>query len=169
VRASDEEKPSVYRDLTDYEKARGSKGLASQFEIGQGGMWMSSTTRHVHIFAGCLVNDDYDQSQLDKLTIDVDPDCEFIWTDEPLQKVFDKFDECVASHKGAPLNEYTLRLIGSDVEHYIRTLLQTGEIQYNLKHRAINYSMGRPRIEGLDALQAAAEAEAEAEAAKAEA
>lgn len=41
----------------------------------------------VHIFAGEVVNGDLDQSKLDKLTIDVDPDCEFIWNDEALNKV----------------------------------------------------------------------------------
>ena len=41
----------------------------------------------VHIFAGEVVNGDLDQSKLDKLTIDVDPDCEFIWTDDALNKV----------------------------------------------------------------------------------
>jgi hypothetical protein len=40
----------------------------------------------VHIFAGEVVNGDLDQSKLDKLTIDVDPDCEFIWTDDALNK-----------------------------------------------------------------------------------
>ena len=78
-------------------------------------------------------------------------------------QVFDRFDSLVAQHKGAPLNDYTLRLIGSDCEHFIRKLLQKGEITYDLQHRALNYSMGRPRLalEGV-AEEMAAEAEAEA-------
>jgi hypothetical protein len=40
------------------------------------------------------------------------------------EQVFGKFDELVHEHKGAPLNDYTLRLIGSDCEHFIRKLLQ---------------------------------------------
>ena len=52
--------------------------------------------------------------------------------------------------QGAPLTEYTLRLIGSDVEHYIRKLLLAGEIQYNLNCRVLNFSMGQPRYEGLE-------------------
>lgn len=48
--------------------------------------------------------------------------------------------------QGAPLTEYTLRLIGSDIEHYIRKLLYTGEIQYNMNARVLNFSMGKPRI-----------------------
>jgi hypothetical protein len=43
--------------------------------------------RAVHIFAGVINNGDLDQSQLDKLTIDVDPDMEFNWTDGALQQV----------------------------------------------------------------------------------
>ena len=31
-------------------------------------------------------------------------------------------------HKGAPLNDYTLRLIGSDTEHFIRKLLQASVV-----------------------------------------
>jgi hypothetical protein len=41
----------------------------------------------VHIFAGVVTNMDLDQSKLDKLTIDVDPDNEFVWNDPSLQKV----------------------------------------------------------------------------------
>lgn len=133
----------------------GSVGLSDEGPL-MGGQWISSTTRHVHIFAGEVVNGDLDQSKLDKLTIDVDPDCEFIWNDEALNKVFGKFDELVHEHKGAPLNDYTLRLIGSDCEHFIRKLLQKGEISYDLEHRALNYSMGRPRMPIADVAEEAA-------------
>jgi hypothetical protein len=44
------------------------------------------------------------------------------------------------------LNEYTLRLIGSDIEHYIRKLLYDGVIKYNMNARVLNFSMGKPRI-----------------------
>ena len=39
-------------------------------------------------------------------------------------QVFVKFEELVAMHKGSPLTDYTLRLIGSDLEHFMRKLLQ---------------------------------------------
>jgi len=138
------------RSLTKDEKERldaniGSVGLAREGP-GGGGQWISTTTRHVHIFAGVVTNMDLDQSKLDKLTIDVDPDNEFVWNDPSLQKVFGKFEDLVAMHKGSPLTDYTLRLIGSDLEHFIRKLLQAGEIAYNLQHKAVNYSMGRPRM-----------------------
>ncbi|PPD84085.1 hypothetical protein GOBAR_DD18971 [Gossypium barbadense] len=48
--------------------------------------------------------------------------------------------------QGAPLTEYTLRLIGSDIEHYIRKLLYDGEIKYNMDAKVLNFSMGKPRI-----------------------
>lgn len=48
--------------------------------------------------------------------------------------------------QGALLTEYTLRLIGSDLEHYIRKLLYDGEIKYNMDARVLNFSMGKPRI-----------------------
>ena len=48
--------------------------------------------------------------------------------------------------QGAELTEYTLRLIGSDIEHFIRKLLYKGEIQYNMNANVLNFSMGKPRI-----------------------
>lgn len=68
-----------------------------------------------------------------------------------LKSLFDKF-YCnreltwYVDKQGAPLTEYTLRLIGSDVEHYIRKLLYDGEIQYNMNARVLNFSMGKPRV-----------------------
>lgn len=44
------------------------------------------------------------------------------------------------------MTEYTLRLIGSDIEHYIRKLLYDGEIKYNMDARVLNFSMGKPRV-----------------------
>lgn len=52
----------------------------------------------------------------------------------------------VLMKQGAPLTEYTLRLIGSDIEHYIRKMLYEGDIQYNMDARVLNFSMGKPRI-----------------------
>lgn len=48
--------------------------------------------------------------------------------------------------QGADLTEYTLRLIGSDIEHYIRKMLFEGEIKYNMDARVLNFSMGKPRV-----------------------
>jgi hypothetical protein len=124
------------------------KGLS----VEQGGRWLSSTTRHVRIFAGYIdpVTDVMDQSQLDKLTLMLDPDDEFLWPEDKVQAVYAYFKELVDHYAGAPLTEYTLRLIGSDIEHYIRKMLLAGEIKYNLDCRVLNFSMGKPRIDPTD-------------------
>jgi NAD(P)H-quinone oxidoreductase subunit M len=44
------------------------------------------------------------------------------------------------------LTDYTLRRIGSELEHFIRSLLQAGEISYNIRSRVMNYSMGLPQV-----------------------
>ena len=80
------------------------------------------------------------------LTLDVDPDNELNWTDDTLQKVYRKFDELVEAYTGEELTDYNLRRIGSDLEHFVRSLLQKGEISYNLKSRVLNYSMGLPQV-----------------------
>lgn len=82
--------------------------------------------------------------------MDVDPDNEFNWSEDSLQKVYSKFDELVESYSGEDLTEYNLRRIGSDLEHFLRSMLQKGEISYNLGSRVLNYSMGLPRVEGSD-------------------
>ncbi len=80
------------------------------------------------------------------LTLDIDPDNELNWNDQAVQKVYRKFDELVDSFSGEDLTEYNLRRIGSDLEHLVRSLLQSGEISYNLNTRALNYSMGLPQV-----------------------
>ncbi|KAL3641211.1 hypothetical protein CASFOL_016179 [Castilleja foliolosa] len=113
-----------------------------------GGQWLSSTTRHVRIYAAYIdpITCEFDQTQMDKLTIILDPTDEFVWTDETTNKVYSCFQELVDHYEGAPLTEYTLRLIGSDIEHYIRKMLYQGEIQYNMDARVLNFSMGKPRV-----------------------
>ncbi|KAM7277564.1 hypothetical protein ACFE04_004698 [Oxalis oulophora] len=113
-----------------------------------GGEWLSSTTRHVRIFAAYIDPEtwEFDQTQMDKLTILLDPTDEFLWTEKTRNMVFQYFQDLVDHYEGAPLTEYTLRLIGSDIEHYIRKLLYDGEIQYNMNARVLNFSMGKPRV-----------------------
>ncbi|CAN1130427.1 NAD(P)H-quinone oxidoreductase subunit M, chloroplastic [Linum perenne] len=113
-----------------------------------GGQWLSSTTRHVRIYAAYIdiETETMDQTQMDKLTIILDPTDEFLWNDETTTKVYSYFQELVDHYEGAPLTEYTLRLIGSDIEHYIRKLLYDGEIKYNMRAKTLNFSMGKPRI-----------------------
>ncbi|KAK9096209.1 hypothetical protein Sjap_021706 [Stephania japonica] len=121
-----------------------SKNMSREY----GGQWLSSVTRHVRIYAAYIdpVTHAFDQTQMDKLTLMLDPTNEFVWTPETCNKVYAYFQELVDHYEGAPLTEYTLRLIGSDIEHYIRKLLFNGEIRYNMNARVLNFSMGKPRV-----------------------
>lgn len=108
-------------------------------------MLLKSTTRHIHIFTAEVENNELVPSD-SVLTLDVDPDNEFNWNEEALQQVYRKFDELVESYNQEDLTEYNLRRIGSDLEHLVRSLLQKGEISYNLESRVLNYSMGLTRM-----------------------
>ena len=105
---------------------------------------LKSTTRHVRLFTARVEGCDLvpDPSQL---TLDVDPDNEFLWDQPVLEKVQQRFRDLVAAHAGAELSEYNLRRIGSELEGTIRQLLQAGELRYNPDCRVLNYSMGLPR------------------------
>lgn len=109
-------------------------------------MLYKSTTRHIRIFAAEVDGEELNPSP-NKLTLDVDPDNELLWNDASLQSVFRKFEELVASYDGADLTDYNLRRIGSDLEHFVRSLLQSGQVSYNLQSRVRNYSLGLPRVE----------------------
>ena len=108
-------------------------------------MLLKSTTRHIRIFAAEMDKDELIPSN-QVLTLDIDPDNEFNWNEDTLQKVYRKFDELVETSSGLDLTDYNLRRIGSDLEHFLRSLLQKGEISYNLSSRVNNYSMGLPQV-----------------------
>ena len=107
---------------------------------------LKSTTRHVRIFSAEVNQQGELVPSNQVLTLDVDPDNEFNWSEDALQKVYRQFDELVESYSGAELLDYNLRRIGSELEHLIRSLLQNGQISYNLTGRVVNYSMGLPQI-----------------------
>jgi NAD(P)H-quinone oxidoreductase subunit M len=107
---------------------------------------LKSTTRHIRIFSAELNKDGELHSSNQVLTLDVDPDNEFNWNDDALQTVYRKFDELVEASSGADLTDYNLRRIGSDLEYFVRGLLQNGQISYNLDTRALNYSMGLTQV-----------------------
>jgi len=109
-------------------------------------MLIKSTTRHIRIFSAD-VNDDKMIPSTDKLTLDVDPDDELNWGDAALQSVYRKFDALVDSFAGEALTDYNLRCIGSDLEHFVQSLLQSGEVTYNLEAPVRNYSLGFPRTD----------------------
>lgn len=108
-------------------------------------MLLKCTTRHIRIFTAEVKKNNLVPSS-SVLTLDVDPDNEFLWSEETLQQVYRKFDELVESYAGEDLTEYNLRRIGSDLEHFVRSLLQRGSIAYNLNSRVLNYSMGLPQV-----------------------
>ncbi|KEF42492.1 MAG: NAD(P)H-quinone oxidoreductase [Cyanobium sp. CACIAM 14] len=105
---------------------------------------LKSTTRHIRLFTA-RVEDDALVPDPGQLTLDIDPDNEFLWTDAALDKVRGQFRELVAARAGQDLTDYNLRRIGSELEGLIRQMLQAGELSYNPEARVLNYSMGLPR------------------------
>ena len=107
-------------------------------------MLLKSTTRHVRIFTADVVNNDL-IFHPNKLTLALDPDNEFIWNEESLKKVNEKFTELIEVRDGKNLDDYELRKIGSEIEGLIKYLLQNGLLSYNPECRVMNYSMGLPK------------------------
>ena len=107
-------------------------------------MLLKSTTRHVRIFSAEVV-DQVLQFHPNKLTLDLDPDNEFIWNEDSLNKINYKFNELIKERAGMNLDDYELRKIGSDIEGLIKILLQNGQLSYNPDCRVMNYSMGLPK------------------------
>ncbi len=113
-------------------------------------MLLKSTTRHIQIYAATVENNELVPSE-NELTLNIDPENEFVWNDEAIGKVNSEFDQLVDEYDSEALTDYNLRRIGSDLEHFVRALLQSGDISYNLENRVLNYSMGLPRVvEGSD-------------------
>ena len=107
-------------------------------------MLLKSTTRHVRIFTAEVVNSDL-KFHPNKLTLDLDPDNEFIWNEDSVKKVNQKFTELVEERAGKNLDDYELRKIGSEIEGLIKYLLQNRSLSYNPDCRVMNYSMGLPK------------------------
>ncbi len=107
-------------------------------------MLIKSTTRHVRIFTADVIDSEL-KFDPKKLTIDVDPDNEFLWNEESLQKINQKFNDLVQERDGKNLDDYELRRIGSEIEGLIKILLQQGLLSYNPECRVMNYSMGLPK------------------------
>ena len=107
-------------------------------------MLLKSTTRHVRIFTAEVIDKEL-RFHPSKLTLDLDPDNEFIWNDESLNKIKNKFNELIKERAGKNLDDYELRKIGSEIEGLIKMLLQNGQLSYNPDCRVMNYSMGLPK------------------------
>ena len=120
------------------------RGVLTQYKPPMADTLLKSTTRHVRLFTA-RVNDGRLIPDPNQLTLDLDPDNEFLWNDSCVQTVQQRFRELVDAHAGQPLNDYNLRRIGSELEGTIRQLLQAGQLSYNPDCRVLNYSMGLPR------------------------
>ena len=107
-------------------------------------MLLKSTTRHVRIFTAEVVNKEL-QFHPNKLTLDLDPDNEFIWNEDSVNRINQKFIELIKERAGKNLDDYELRKIGSEIEGLIKYLLQNGLLSYNSECRVMNYSMGLPK------------------------
>ena len=75
-------------------------------------MLLKSTTRHVRIFTAEVVEEEL-KFHPNKLTLDLDPDNEFIWNEDSLNKINEKFNELIKERAGKDLDDYELRKIGS--------------------------------------------------------
>ena len=111
-------------------------------------MLLKSTTRHVRIFTADVVDNEL-KFHPSKLTLDLDPDNEFIWNSESQEKVNKKFIELIDERAGKNLDDYEIRKIGSEIEGLIKYLLQNGLLSYNPDCRVMNYSMGLPKTKEL--------------------
>lgn len=62
-----------------------------------GGQWLSCATRHVRIYAAYIDPETcaFDQTQMDKLTLILDPSDEFVWTDATCTQVYSYFQGLV--------------------------------------------------------------------------
>ena len=109
-------------------------------------MLLKSTTRHVRLFTAEVVDQEL-KFHPRKLTLDLDPDNEFIWNDDSLDKIQNKFNELIKERAGKDLDDYELRKIGSEIEGSIKLLLQSGKLSYNPDCRVMNYSMGLPKTD----------------------
>ncbi|KAG6479272.1 hypothetical protein ZIOFF_062734 [Zingiber officinale] len=84
-----------------------SKNMSREY----GGQWLSCCTRHVRIYAAYIdpVTHAFDQTQMDKLTLLLDPTDEFVWTPDTCQKVYAYFQELVDHYEDLGFRVDTLR------------------------------------------------------------
>ena len=102
---------------------------------------LKCTTRHVRLFAR-VENEDLVPSG-EELTLDLDPDNEFLWSDAVVTKVQQRF-QGGGSRSRWRTSDYNLRRIGTDLEGYIRQLLQS-ENSATTRWTGAELPMGLPR------------------------
>lgn len=78
------------------------KGMSREY----GGQWLSCATRHVRIYAAYIDPETsaFDQSQMDKLTLLLDPTDEFVWNPDTCNLVYSYFQELVDHYEVISLN-----------------------------------------------------------------
>lgn len=86
-----------------------------------GGQWLSCATRHVRIYAAYIDPETsaFDQSQMDKLTLILDPTDEFVWNPDTCNLVYSYFQELVDHYEVVSLKtiKYTIVLFVLQLEH----------------------------------------------------
>jgi len=92
-------------------------------------MLLKSTTRHVRIFTAEVVDEEL-KFHPNKLTLDLDPDNEFIWNEDSLNKINEKFNELIKEREGKDLDDYELLKIGSEIEVMITFMLQNCHVAF---------------------------------------
>lgn len=102
-----------------------SKNMSREY----GGQWLSSVTRHVRIYAAYIDPEtcEFDQTQMDKLTLILDPTNEFVWDSESCNKVYSYFQELVDHYEV----KYSLYMI----QNY--TFAKTNH--YSFEKRLLNF------------------------------
>ena len=126
---------SIYDDMYNYADSKGIK--VAQYRQDYFPQMIKRSISEV-------INNDL-QFHPNKLTLDLDPDNEFIWNENSINKINQKFNELIKERAGKNLDDYELRKIGSEIEGLIQSLLQNGQLSYNPECRVMNYSMGLPK------------------------
>lgn len=98
-----------------------SKNMSREY----GSQWLSCTTRHVRIYAAYInpETNAFDQTQMDKLTIMLDPQEEFAWTDEACQMVFNEFQDLVDHYEVTNLSRCSCSYSFIDRQFEIHTVM----------------------------------------------
>ena len=89
-----------------------SKNMSREY----GGQWLSCCTRHVRIYAAYIdpVTHAFDQTQMDKLTLILDPTDEFVWTPDACQMVYACFQELVDHYEvSSPACDFNSRQLNT--------------------------------------------------------
>ncbi|XP_070028223.1 NAD(P)H-quinone oxidoreductase subunit M, chloroplastic-like isoform X1 [Nicotiana tabacum] len=113
-----------------------SKNMSREY----GGQWLSSATRHVRIYAAYIDPETFafDQTQMDKLTLILDPTDEFVWTDDTCTKVYSYFQELVDHYEQDSRRETQYFFYKSSVAFFSKKFAIKDLIRVLLKRSSID-------------------------------